>query len=108
MNNITSITHKEELEKDNFYTIEGKWEAKNVCNTYIDTASRTFATITTSGNHCRFFDIDGNRITKDEFTSKYDSYSGEEFLVVMNKETGEFIIKPNFSGIGRIKQLVLR
>ncbi len=107
MPNIAPLpADKNKPENDNFYTIKSVWMGKNECNSYIDDASRTFTTITTSGNKCRFFDINGNPVEQDVFTSKYNTYSGEKFLVIMNKSTDEFLIKPLSHGLPMVKEFI--
>lgn len=80
--------------KSDFYTLVNRWWTGDNVRTYIDDASRTFATILTSGKYCKFFDVVGKPVSHEEFTKKYNSYSGESFVVVINKEKNEFLIKP--------------
>lgn len=91
VNNNTPLT-------ENYYNIKVTWESgKDETRSYTDDAVRTFATIKTSGTRCKFFNKEGKQMSLEEFTSKYNEYSGETFLVTMNKTSGDFIIKVSAS-----------
>ncbi len=84
----------------NYYNIKGNWEnSRDETRAYEDDAVRTFATIKTSGTRCKFFNKEGKQMSLEEFTLKYTEYSGETFLVTMNKTSGDFIIKVSASGL---------
>ena len=78
-----------------FYTTKELWLKKNQGLEFVEGASRTFTTITTSGNKCRFFNQNGGEIEREKFESIFNSYSWETFIVIMNKDSGEFLIKPS-------------
>lgn len=86
---------KEILPQLNFDDTLDSWNQKNhEVREFRDDAGRTFSTIISSESHCTFFDVHWAPVTAEYFKKKYDMYSGTRFLTVMNKTTGEFIIRP--------------
>jgi hypothetical protein len=87
-------------ENKNFYGMREQWQKNPNVRTFNDDIVRTLATIQTSGNKCSFFDEDGNSISAETFTTRYDRNSARmQFIVLMDKERGVFLIKPLSSGL---------
>ena len=91
-----------------FYATKELWLKKNQGVEFVEGASRTFTTITTSGNKCRFFNQNGEEFTREKFETLFNNYSWETFIVIMNKDSGEFLIKPSAWKIRELWMVVVR